>query len=130
MTWGEFSTHMDKVSAQFGAHHYSPERLKLIFREVAWLDVDAWRKITEYLIGESRYAPTLSEIREQVTREREKVHEQQKREHKRDAHDFWQAISKEDSEFIFGNIKARINGEMSDQDFQPFLQLLKSFRRN
>jgi len=129
MTWGEFSKQMDKVSAQFGAQHYSPERLKLIYREVAWLSVEGWQRVCEYLIGESRFAPTLSEIREQIIKEREKIHEAEKREHRRDANEFWEAVSGEDSEFFFGNIKKRIQGTMSDSDFDLYMRALQNFRR-
>ena len=129
MTWGEFSKQMDKISAQFGSQHYGPERMKLIFREAAWLSAESWQRVCEYMIGESRFAPTLSEIREQIIKEREKIHEADKREHRRDANEFWEAVSGEDSDFFFGNVKKRIRGEISDSDFDLFMRALQNFRR-
>jgi len=128
MTFEQFLTHFNALVEQFGKSQYSPARVKLIYQEVATLPEYAWAKICQTLLGESRMAPMLPEIREHVSRERERIHAREKLEHKRESEDTWRALTSEEAQFIFGNIKARIRGEMPNQDFAAFSKLLAKFR--
>jgi hypothetical protein len=128
MTFADFQEHMARLVAQFGSQAYSTERLKLFYRELQGTDVRVWERVVDTLLGEARYAPMLPEIREHVSRERERIHAREKLEHKRDSEDTWRALTSEEAQFLFGNMKARIRGEMPNQDFAAFSKLLAKFR--
>ena len=75
-------------------------------------------------------APLLPEIREHASRERERLAQMQKVEHRRDAEEFWTALNQDEAEFVFKNLKRRISGEMGEQDFEAFQNILKTFQRS
>ncbi len=130
MTFDQFSQHMTRLVNQFGSNSYSSERLKIFFRELHGVDVRVWERVVDTLLAESRFAPMLSDIREQVSKERERLAQMQKVEHRRDAEEFWTALNQDEAEFVFKNLKRRISGEMGEQDFEAFQNILKTFQRS
>lgn len=130
MTFEQFLSSFNQLVEQFGKNQYSPGRVKLIYQEVANLPESSWARICQTLLGECRMAPLLPEIREHASRERERLAQMQKVEHRRDAEEFWTALNREESDFVFKNLKRRISGDMGEQDFEAFKNILKTFERS
>jgi len=128
MTWAEFSEQMARLVAQFGKTSYSDERLKLLYRELRGTNPRVWERVVDILLGEARYAPMLPDIREHLSRERERLHAIEKAQHSQDAQGFWQAVSQDEAGYFFGNMRRRLEGSLSEQDFNAFVKTLKNFR--
>lgn len=91
MTTEEFDREMSRLAETF-PNAYRDERRKLIWREVYQLPAQVWAKVVDYLIGDSRQPPMMPEIREAVSRERERSWQFKKREHQAQAQEFWASL--------------------------------------
>lgn len=110
---------------------YKPERLTVIWREVGSLSHEAFGRIVDRLIGESRFAPMLPEFREAASIEREKENSAAKKDHTRDSWEFWKgsgqaSSSPEEQSWMFQAIRQRLKKEMSDDDWNAFMKLIES----
>lgn len=78
MDANHFKQQIGRLVETFGANHYKPERVNLIWREVKDAP-DAWlTRVVDELIGSSRYAPLLTEFREHLSRLRESESQRKK----------------------------------------------------
>lgn len=71
-----------------------------------------------------RYAPTLAELEDFAIDYHEMKINQQRRQNSQDAKEFF-TYSPEESTHVMSIIKARIRGEVSDEDYESFKQDLK-----
>ena len=122
MTFAEFKMHLQKLTNQFGAHVYSEDRVRLIFREVSFLPVSSWEKIVDKFLAESRIAPLLPEIREAIAIQREKLYAEEKARHQKDAEEFFaSSLSNDEKSYLSETIKARMFNQVDDARWEKFL---------
>lgn len=121
----QFQFQMNRLITQFGKSSYSTERIKLICREVRGLSALWFEKLVDQFIGECRHAPLLPEFREEIAKERERIHRIEKDSHAKDAEEFFDGIyMPEDKKTICQYIQKRLRGEISDADFEVFIKHL------
>lgn len=117
---------MQRLVSQFGSQFYSEERIKLFYNEVSSLDAASWRAIVDRFIAEFRHAPILPEIREAISLEREKRWATEKRQHQKDAEDFFHTrYSNGEKGHIAETIKNRIMDKMDDSRWEKFMSDLE-----
>lgn len=124
MTFQEFSRHMQRLVAQFGKNTYSDERIKIIYRELEPFDIDWWGRTVDRFLGESRLAPLMTEIRAEISLERERRNSIQKAQHREDDRTFRSSLGPADVGMICRAIMNRIRGEMDDNAFTSFTRTL------
>lgn len=124
MTWKFFMRQVDRLTSTFGKNAYGEERVLLIWREIKDLS-DNWAEATvDKLIGEHRYAPLLPEFREEISKERERLWRVEKKQHAKEAKQFYSSYQADDIKTICAGIVKRVKGDMSDGDFDNLNQLL------
>jgi hypothetical protein len=126
VTKEQFAVHMQRLVDTFGDRAYPPERMKLIYQEVADFGDTWWKLEVDKLIGNHRIAPLLSEIREAAAREREGRAYREKMKHRVESENAYKRLSREELSTIFRGLKKRISGEMPDQEFENFTRLLNT----
>lgn len=125
MTSHEFNTQINRLKDCFTDRSYSDERMKVIWREVQDLDGKWFAKVVDRFIGECRQAPLMTEFREEIAKERERLWELQKKHNAKDAKDFMSGIYQpDDIKTICQYIVKRVSGGVSDQDFSSFIKHL------
>jgi hypothetical protein len=128
MNESRFAHQMNRLAKQF-PNAYSEERVKLIWREVQAFS-DHWlERVVDRFLGELRQAPLIPEFREEASRERERLREIEKRQEASDAKAFMSALSDGEVSEICGQIRKRVEGRVSDEDFNKFQGMLKSMLR-
>jgi hypothetical protein len=126
MTHEVFSNHMNRLCTQFGKTAYSTERAALIWREVQHLDGAWWGKTVDRLLGECRQPPLLPEIREFISREREKTWMGEKKQGAEDAQNFFKTkFLPEDKKVICQTIIDRLRHKVPDNIWDNFLNGLR-----
>jgi hypothetical protein len=126
MNMAEFDTQISRLKNTFGDRAYPDERLKLIWREVREFSSGWFEKLVDRLICDSRLPPLLPEFRNEISRERERLWDLQKKQHTQDAKDFYSGkFQPEDAKTICQYIIKRAQGSVSDQDYANFVKHLK-----
>lgn len=128
MMANEFGEHMQRLETTF-PKFYSKERRRLIWLEVQHLHANQWIDIVDKLIGERRIAPLPSDFRDEVAFIREKQRRHERAQSAQDAKEFWSGetlIDDEEIKWRMGEIKARLLGQRTDEQYQSFLDYLKS----
>ena len=124
MDRNHFQNEINRLVDTYGTNQYKPERVKIIWREVELLS-NAWMTRTvDFFVGNHRHAPIVPEFREEAAKERERLHELKKKEHTKDAKEYMSMYSALDIQTISGQIRDRIKGNMSDDEFDAFKKVL------
>lgn len=124
MNLNEFEKQMNRLTGTFGKAAYSEERVKLIWAAVRYSEPGWWASAVDELIGSSRTPPLMPEIRDAMTKERERSWAAEKRTNTRDAKEFMSFLASEDIALICQGIRQRISGGMADDAFESFLKSL------
>jgi hypothetical protein len=121
----EFDQQVNRLKDCFGDRNYSDERMKVIWKEVGTLSSYWLSSVIDQFIGECRQAPLMPEFREQIAKERERLHRIEKDVHAEEAKEFFDGIyMPEDKKTICQYIRKRLRGEVSDADFEVFIKHL------
>lgn len=120
----QFQRQMSRLSDTFGANSYKDERIKILWREIQDFSIEWLARTVDHFIGSCRHAPLMPEFREELSKERERMHSVQKREHREDAKEFKTSYPAEDIKTICEQIRRRITGSMDDQDYQGFMRMI------
>lgn len=125
MNWDKFTKQIDRLAQTYGKNAYGEERVLLVWKEVKDLS-DQWiEKVIDGFIGECRQAPLMTEFREQISKERERLWRIEKAKNAQDAKDFFAGTYQdEDKATICQYIKKRLNGKVSDEDYETFIKHL------
>lgn len=127
-----FQAQTNRLSDQFGHTAYGTDRRKILWKEVQDFS-DAWfTKVVDKFIGEFRQAPLMAEFREEISRERERTHFSEKREHAQDAKDFFRcSYDAEGSRHICQYIIKRMRGDVkiTDEHWDGFIRSLESIAK-
>lgn len=125
MQWGEFTQQLNRVASTFGKNAYGDERIQLIWREVKDLSSNWMVKTVDRFIGECRHAPLMPEFREEISKERERLWQFEKKQRAKDAKDFFEGVyAPEDKKTICQFIQKRLRNEVLDADYQTFVKHL------
>lgn len=120
-----FRDQVGRLAETFGANHYKPERIKLMWREVKEFDGRWFTGLVDEFIGESRHPPLLPEFREKITIERERLWKTEKQVHEKEAKSFYErCFPIEEVRQVCKTIIDRILGRVTDSDFWNFVKLL------
>jgi hypothetical protein len=121
----EFNLQANKLIETYGRPAYPPARLKILYDEVKGFEGSWFARVVDKLIADSRYAPMLSDFREEISRERERMAYQEKKQHEKDALDFYKGTYQaEDARTICQYILKRMDGKVPDEEFSSFLSVL------
>jgi hypothetical protein len=127
MTSEEFGAQMKRLVKVYGPMAYPDERLTLIYREVADFEV-TWLSVqVDLMIGTLRQPPLVEAFAEAAAKERERRWSQARAEEKTAARNFFAGrieLPDEDRQIFFQTIIARVKGEVSDPDWDAFMQTL------
>lgn len=125
MREADFQLQMGRLERQFGK--FGTERATLLWREVKEFSELWLAKVIDGLIGDCRQTPLVSDFREEIARERERLYRIEKAQHAREAKDFFEGkYQPEDKRMICQGIRKRLLGQMSDQEFSSFMSMLNS----
>lgn len=131
MNQGQFDRQIQRLVSNFGRTAYSPERAILIWKEVSNLSSEWLENTVDRFIGEFRQAPLIQDFREAIAEERERIWKTEKRQHEKDAKDFWESSYHSDEiATICQTIRARMNGNLSDSDYSNFQAMLKDVSKS
>jgi hypothetical protein len=126
MTDLHFKNQMSRLNECF-PNAYKPERITLIWREVAVLQPMTFTKVIDRLIGECRTPPMLPDFRKAVSEERESFNSHEKKQHTRDAEAFMSGTSTPDEQqWICQAIRNRMQNKMDDNEWIAFVKLLNT----
>lgn len=76
---------MNRITELFGIKHYNLDRVELIWREVNQLSDEWMVRTVDLFIGNKLYPPLMPDFREEISKERERLWNMQKREEKKTA---------------------------------------------
>lgn len=126
MTEVEFQRQISRLMDTFGANHYKPERVKLIWREVSQLSPYAFAKVIDRSILECRQAPLMQDMREEIARQREMAWSNEKKTYQAESKAFFEGsnYSDDDRKMFLSVIVKRINRKLPDEEWASFLKLL------
>lgn len=124
----EFKAGMDRLYSVFGEMHYPGEIKKLIWDAVKpYSDDFLYLTISEMIsVFPINKPPQIADFREAAAKEREKLHERQKAGFRQDADDFFHGskYADDDRAFFMNSIKKRMLGQMSDDEWTAFMNIL------
>lgn len=125
MTEQEFNTQVQRLVNNFGKQAYSPERALLLWREVNDFSGRWFSNTVDKFIGELKHAPLLPEFREEISKERERLWNQEKDNHKKEVSDFWEGTFHTDEvKSICEKIRRRLKMEASEEEYSQFVKML------
>jgi hypothetical protein len=131
MTLVEFQNQMQRLIEQFGKNAYSQGRAELVWREVKDLQPRWWERTVDHLLGECRQAPLMPEFRDAISKERERLWHYEKAQNAKDAKDFFSSsYQADDVKTICGMIMKRLQGGVSDADYQNFQSMLSNVAKS
>lgn len=126
MTQGHFQCQFNRASEVWGRNAYPKERLQVIWRSMEHLP-DPWLTHTmDYFIGHSKFAPLMAEFSEEISKYREYNWSVEKKQYAEDAKQWASTYHFEEMSSICENIRKRIKGEMTDEEFECFTKVLAS----
>lgn len=106
---------------------YVDELKAILWKEFGTLPPGSFERIVTKLIGEERQAPLMAEFRREAAIERERLRGQQKDQEHAEAQTFWRgSANDEEKEMIFTTIRERAKGNVSDEDWKCFQDLMGS----
>ena len=126
----EFSSQMNRLTAQYGTQPYGAERAKLIWEAVGTLSVASWKRIVDRLIGECDRAPLLPKMREMIAEEREHEWATEKREHSKGAQEGWSRLSRGELHDVMETMRRRLMGGMKDDEYASFVRSVNQLGRD
>lgn len=123
MEQAEFQTQVKRLQNQFGQTAYSTERCKVVWEEVKNLSAAQFARIVDRCLGEFRQPPLLPELREMISKERERAAQARKQTHAQDSADFWSSkFHTDEQRQMFEMTQKRILGQVSDADWDQFVK--------
>jgi hypothetical protein len=67
LTTSEFSDQLHRLEKEFTrGEPYSKEKASIFYEEVKYLNIEHLRRVVDFLIGESRYTPNLSDLKKSI----------------------------------------------------------------
>lgn len=122
-----FDAQVSRILETYGERSFPRERAKLLWSEVQCLSNFWMIQIVDYFIGSLRQSPLISDFRDQIARERERLWKTEKDQHREESEAAMKSIySGDDLSMICKTIRDRIQGRVSDRDWECNLQLLNS----
>jgi hypothetical protein len=126
MDFDFFSRQMSRLSDTFGGNHYKDERIKIIWGNVKDLSHGWFSNVVNYFIGNSRQAPLMPEFNDEISKERERLYRIEKETRTEEIESFMASYGLEDIQTICHQIRKRLQGGMSDEDFECFQKMLSA----
>ena len=122
-----FAQQINRLQDQFGRNAFGTERAKLLWREVGGFDDKWFEKVIDSVIANSRSAPILADFSSFISEERERRWRVEKEQHQQDARQFWKMTSTdEERQLMLHTIRERVKGNIPDQDWKCFLDLINT----
>lgn len=126
-----YQNQMNRLAETYGAQHYKRERVELLWREVKNLSNPWFAQVVDRFIGESKFAPLLPEFREEIARERERNHSLDKRQHSKDAKEFYLMADCPDQRgSMLKTILERMENKVSDDVWNQFTTGIEKLSRS
>jgi hypothetical protein len=127
MNMPAFTLQMDRLRDRFGDRAYPNSLVGLVWKEVNQFS-DRWFECAvDRMIGDARYAPLMPDFREAVAKERERLNDQQKRQHTADSKAFWDGTyHNEEVATICQTIKRRLKHECPDDEWEGFMRSIQA----
>lgn len=119
-----FENQLARLADTYGAHHYKPERVKILWKALESFSDDWLTNQVSHFIGHLRQAPLMPEFQEAISHESDRLYNLKKREQTKEAEEFMSSYGAEDIQTICKQIVARVKGQMPDQDFNCFVKML------
>lgn len=114
---------MGRLERQFGK--FGTERCTLLWREVSEFSNEWFSQVIDEFIGTLRQMPLLTEFRDQISLERERLRRIEKAKERQDARDFWEGTyHPEEVKNIAETIRKRLQGQVTEDEFSQFLRML------
>lgn len=117
MTAQDFQTQMSRMTETFGKTPYGTERMKLLWLEVKDFDPRWFERLVSRFIGECRQAPMLGDFREAASRERERIHDEEKRQEQNETFRALKGhLAGEDVAMVVQTIKGILSGQLGEAE--------------
>lgn len=125
MTPQDFQTQMSRLTETFGKTPYGTERVKLLWNEVKDFDARWFERLVSRFIGDCRQAPLLSEFREAASRERERIHDEEKRQEQNETFRALKGhLAGEDVSMVVQTIKGILSGQLGEKERNGLREML------
>jgi len=124
MTPNEFKSLISQLNGSFNGY-YNTERAKILWEEMIGLSNDTAKLVINSAIRKHKFAPTISELLLIVAEQREINNKREKDKSRKESDEFWNAQNNpEEVQYRINAIKRRIAGEMSDEEWNEFRQVI------
>lgn len=125
MTEFHFQQEMQRLVETFGKAAFGSERAKILWREVGMYSNQWFTQVVDRFIGELRQAPLMPEFREAISKERERLWAIEKKQNEKEAKAFASTFPLEDIGSICRTIVQRIQGGMTDENYNSFIKAVE-----
>jgi hypothetical protein len=122
MTSNEFAFQVNRLERQFS--RFGEERSRLLWLEVQDFSSSWFSKVIDRFISDFRQMPLLPDFREEMAKERERLWQEEKKQHTQDAKEFMASYGNDEIGVICENIRKRVSGNMADSEFGKFMRLI------
>jgi len=125
MTFEEFNKQSGRLVTEW-PRSYGKEKLRSLWSAFKAQTVQCMMYCIDQAISDSRYAPTVSDVKAYQPRYREMLNRQNKQRHTQDPDEFWASkYHSAEVTTIVDTIRRRLSGGMSDDDYASFLDTLE-----
>ncbi len=120
-----FKAQLDRLAKRYGEQHYKTDFVEILWGYVNKFS-DQWMiKTTTDFIYREKYAPLGNEWDAKIAEERERSHQYEKRDQKKDAEDLVKSIySEEEIKTLFSQVHLIAKKQMSDQNIKSFTSMV------
>lgn len=108
--------HIDRLTEVFGKTQFPKLRTELLWKEVGEFSEQWFESQCDYFMRKM----ARPDFDEAISIERDRQYEIEKRQHRKEAEEFMSSYSAEDIKTICLQIKERLQGKMSDSEFDSF----------
>lgn len=125
----EFKTQVQRLASVFGDKYYHAERVKILWDEIKHQDFRWFEKIITKFISDSNNPPAIIDFRTEISIEREKLHNLDKKKFADEARLFFgSSYTQGDAHNMIAYMIERIKNPNSilDQDWDNFVLMLKN----
>lgn len=128
MTYLEFTKQIGRLKETYGDKIYNDERLAILWHEVGSYSNEIWERAISELIASHQKAPLLPEIRKSIALQRERAYAHEKSRHTMESRRAVESnfFPKEEEAHIAATIQLRLQGRVSDSDWDQFMTLLRN----
>lgn len=121
MTFEQFKTQVDRLSAVYSAKYFPQERIDMLWREFCTKDIFQFSSTVDSIIADQLQPPTIKQIKIEFARHRERSFDEEKKR--------WLGARTLDGTSVgevMSMLRKKMTGEVSTEEFASFIDVLRT----